>query len=269
MREFEHPKFLFDEIPSRLVTRWERIVLFMLIIPAIDLRNGLVVRLFQGNFDQEKVYSADPVKVAKRWAGGGAKFLHIVDLDGASSGVPKNLNLVKEIANKTGMPFEFGGGVRNLKTVSQLLDLGAERVVLGTKAAMDAQFLKKAWKKFGEKIIVSIDAKGGKVLTQGWNSGAAKTTLDFARELKKMGFKQVIYTDISRDGTLSGPNILGIRELLEETGLKVIASGGVAALEDLFKLKKLEKQGLAGVIVGKALYEGRFTLVEALKLSAD
>jgi len=239
----------------------------MLIIPAIDLRNGSVVRLFQGNFDQEKVYSAHPVEVAKHWARQGAKFLHIVDLDGASSGAPKNLNFVKEIADKTGMPFEFGGGVRNLKTISQLLDLGAERVVLGTKAAMDAQFLKKAWKKFGEKIIVSIDAKGGEVLTQGWNSGIAKTTLHFAKELKKIGFKQIIYTDISRDGTLSGPNIPGIKQLLKESGLKVIASGGVAVLEDLLKLKKLKKQGLVGVIVGKALYEGRFTLLEALKLS--
>ncbi len=238
-----------------------------MIIPAIDLRGGKVVRLFQGKFNQEKVYSRDPVKVAKHWARQGAQFLHIVDLDGALSGTPKNLNVVKEIAGRVGIPFEFGGGVRNMETISQLLGLGAQRVVLGTKAASDARFLKKAWKKFGEKIIVSIDVKDGKVLTQGSRMGAAKTTLDFAAELKKAGVKQLIYTDISSDGALSGPNIEGIKELLEETGLSVIASGGVSVLEDLLKLKKLEKLGVIGVIVGKALYEGKFTLTEALKIN--
>ncbi len=238
----------------------------MLIIPAIDLRGAKVVRLFQGKFNQEKVYSSDPVKVAKHWARQGAKFLHIVDLDGASSGAPKNLEVLKEIIARVGIPVEFGGGVRSIETISQLLALGVERVILGTKAAADEEFLKKAWKKFGEKIIVSIDAKDGKVLTQGWNRKVAKKTLDFAGDLKKIGFKQIIYTDISKDGTLAGPNILGIKELLKLTGLKVIASGGVSDLKDLVKLSKLKKQGLSGVIVGKALYEGRFTLVEALKL---
>lgn len=239
----------------------------MLIIPAIDLRNGKVVRLFQGKFDQEKVYSSDPVKIAKHWARQGAKFLHIVDLDGAASGEPKNLAVVKKIIDQVGIAVEFGGGVRDMTTISKLLDLGVQRVILGTKAAKDVKFLKKAWKKFGEKIIVSIDAKGGKVLTQGWNCAATKTTLDFAKELKEIGFNQVIYTDISKDGTLAGPNILGIKELLKSTGLNVIASGGVSGLPDLVKLNKLVKPGLVGVIVGKALYEGKFTLVEALKLN--
>ena len=238
----------------------------MLIIPAIDLRNGLVVRLFQGKFSSEKVYSHDPIKVAKHWAKQGAQFLHIVDLDGASSGSFKNLEVVKEIVHKVGIPFEFGGGVRDLKTILTLLKLGCARVILGTKAASDIQFLRKAWKKFGEKIIVSIDAKCGKVLTQGWNCEVAKTTLVFAKELKTIGFKQLIYTDISKDGTLSGPDISGIKELLKEAQLNVIASGGVSDLKDLIKLNKLEKQGLSGVIVGKALYEGKFTLVEALKI---
>jgi len=238
----------------------------MLIIPAIDLRNGKVVRLFQGKFDQEKVYSADPVKVAKHWARQGAKFLHIVDLDGASSGSLKNIEVVKKIIDQVGIGVEFGGGVRSTETISQLLSLGVERVILGTRAASDAKFLKQAWKKFGAKIIVSIDVKCGKVQTQGWNCGVAKTALVFAKELKIIGFKQLIYTDISKDGTLTGPNILGIKELIKETGLKVIASGGVASLKDLLKLKKLQKNGCAGVIIGKALYEGKFTLVEALKL---
>ncbi len=238
----------------------------MLIIPAIDLRNGKVVRLFQGKFNQEKIYSSDPVKVAKHWAKQGAKFLHIVDLDGASSGVSKNLEVLKNIITQVGVPLEFGGGVRSIETISELLELGVERVVLGTRAANDAQFLKKAWKKFGEEIIVSIDAKEGKVLTQGWNKSSSKTTLDFAEELKEVGFKQVIYTDISKDGALVGPNILGIKELIRKTGLDVIASGGVASLKDLVKLNSLAKKGVSGVIVGKALYEGKFTLAEALKL---
>jgi phosphoribosylformimino-5-aminoimidazole carboxamide ribotide isomerase len=239
----------------------------MLIIPAIDLRGGKVVRLFQGKFNQEKVYSADPVKVAKHWAKQGAKFLHIVDLDGASSGILKNIEVVKKIIDQVGVGVEFGGGVRNIETISKLLSLGVQRVILGTKAASDAKFLNQAWKKFGEKIIVSIDAKCGKVLTQGWNCGVAKTTLVFAQELKTIGFKQLIYTDISKDGTLGGPNISGIKELIKETGLKVIASGGVASLKDLLKLKKLQKNGCSGVIIGKALYEGKFTLTEALKLT--
>ena len=238
----------------------------MLIIPAIDLKDGKVVRLFQGRFDRQNVYSADPVKVAKHWAKQGAKLLHIVDLDGASSGAFKNIEVVKKIIAQVGIGVEFGGGVRNLETISQLLSLGVERVILGTRAASDGKFLKQAWKKFGKKIIVSIDAKCGKVLTQGWNCGVAKTSLVFARELKTVGFKQLIYTDISKDGTLAGPNISGIKELLTETQLSVIASGGVSSLKDLMKLSKLKKQGLSGVIIGKALYEGKFTLAEALKL---
>lgn len=238
----------------------------MLIIPAIDLMGGKVVRLFQGKFNRQKVYSVDPVRIAKHWAKQGAKFLHIVDLDGASSGALKNIKVLKKIVNQAGIGVEFGGGVRSMEAISKLLSLGVARVILGTRAASDAKFLKQAWKKFGEKIIVSIDAKCGKVLTQGWNCKAAKTTLIFAKELKAIGFKQLIYTDISKDGTLSGPNISGIKELLKETQLRVIASGGVSDLKDLIKLNKLSQQGLSGVIIGKALYEGKFTLAEALKV---
>jgi phosphoribosylformimino-5-aminoimidazole carboxamide ribotide isomerase len=237
----------------------------MLIIPAIDLRGGKVVRLFQGEFNQEKVYSSDPVKVAKHWAKQGAKLLHVVDLDGASSGSPRNIEVLKKIIEQVGIGVEFGGGVRGLTTISRLLDLGVERVILGTKAAGDKKFLAQVWKKFGQKIIVSIDAKCGKVLTRGWKSQTSKTVLDFAQELKVLGFKQLIYTDISKDGTLSGPNISGIKELLKETQLSIIASGGVSGLPDLVKLKKLQKAGLSGVIIGKALYEGKFTLTQAQK----
>ncbi len=235
----------------------------MLIIPAIDLRGAKVVRLFQGKFNQEKIYSADPAQVAKDWVRQGAKFLHIVDLDGAASGALKNTEVLKSIIEQIGIGVEFGGGVRNLATISKLLNLGVQRVILGTQAASDEKFLKQAWKKFRERVIVSIDARGGQVLTQGWNLRAAKTTLGFARELKTIGFKQLIYTDISRDGTLTGPNISAIKELLKKTQLKVIASGGVSVLKDLVKLHQLEKNGLSAVIIGKALYEGKFTLTQA------
>jgi phosphoribosylformimino-5-aminoimidazole carboxamide ribotide isomerase len=237
----------------------------MLIIPAIDLRGGKVVRLFQGKFDQEKVYSLDPVKVAKHWAKQGAKFFHIVDLDGAASGAPKNIGALKRIIDQVKVGVEFGGGVRSIDTISKLLSLGVMRVILGTRAASDAKFLKQAQKRFGDKIIVSIDAKDGKVLTRGWNSGVAKTALAFAKELKAIGFKQLIYTDISKDGTLAGPNIAGIKEMLKATQLKIIASGGVADLKDLTRLDKLKKAGLSGIIIGKALYEGKFTLAQAQK----
>jgi phosphoribosylformimino-5-aminoimidazole carboxamide ribotide isomerase len=202
----------------------------MLIIPAIDLKGGNVVRLFQGKFDRQKIYSADPVKVAKHWVRQGAKFLHVVDLDGASCGKPGNLGAVKKILSQVGVPLEFGGGVRSIEAIS------------------------------------GIDAKADKVLTQGWMNATSRTIPEFAAELKSLGFKQVIYTDVSRDGALVGPNIAGIKELIRKSGLDVIASGGISSLKDLLKLKSLQKKGVSGVIVGKALYEGKFTLMEAIAL---
>jgi len=240
----------------------------MLIIPAIDLQDGCVVRLVQGKSDK-KIYSRDPVKTAKHWIKQGAQFLHIVDLDGATTGTPKNLDIVKNIAANVDVPIEFGGGVRNIEIIRLLLkECGIKRVVLGTKAVLDSAFLKKVYKEFNDRIIVSIDAKQETVLTKGWRSAEKGiNVVEFANTLKDLGFKQIIYTDTMKDGTLTGPNIKAIKALLKETGLKVIASGGISVLDDIFKLKKLEKQGVSGVIVGKALYEGKFTLAEAIKLS--
>lgn len=238
----------------------------MLIIPAIDIKDGCVVRFVQGKLDK-KIYSKDPVKTARHWQRLGAKLLHIVDLDGAESGIPLNLNLVKEIVKDIDIPIEFGGGVRSLDLIKELLQEGVFRVVLGTRAVQDANFLKKAFAQFKDKIIVSIDAQENQVLIQGWNTSAKdQGVLEFARLLKAIGFKQVIYTDTSRDGTLKGPNLKDTKRLLKETGLKVIASGGVSHLDDIRRLKLLEKKGLVGIIIGKALYEGRFTLPQALKL---
>lgn len=238
-----------------------------MIIPAIDLQDGCVVRLVQGKLNK-KIYSRDPVKTARHWVKQGAQLMHVVDLDGAFSGEPKNLGIVKEIAASVDAGIEFGGGVREIGTIKALIDSGIRRVVLGTRAAQDADFLKEAFKKFKKKIIVSIDARDTEVMVGGWSNPDKRLDLTtFACSLKKMGFQEIIYTDTLKDGTLSGPNIKGIKGLLKETGLRLIASGGIASLEDLIRLKKLEKEGLTGVIVGKALYEGKFTLSEALRLN--
>jgi phosphoribosylformimino-5-aminoimidazole carboxamide ribotide isomerase len=240
----------------------------MLIIPAIDLKDGCVVRLVQGKFADQKIYSRNPLETAKGWVKQGAKLLHLVDLDGAAEGEPKNLEIAKDIARHLDIPVEFGGGVRKIETIRALLAAGIQRVVIGTKAVEDKAFLKKALSEFKDKILVSIDAKEGRVAIKGWQESRSDVeVIKFALSLKAMGFRQIIYTDTLRDGTLSGPNIKGIKSLLEKTGMPIIASGGVSALSDLKKLKKLEKEGLAGVIIGKALYEGKFTLTEALKLS--
>ncbi|MDD2680007.1 MAG: 1-(5-phosphoribosyl)-5-[(5-phosphoribosylamino)methylideneamino]imidazole-4-carboxamide isomerase [Candidatus Omnitrophica bacterium] len=239
----------------------------MLIIPAIDLKDGCVVRYVQGR-SNKKVYSRDPLKVARHWVAQGAEFLHLVDLDGAFSGTPKNLAIIKAIARQIKVPVECGGGIRSLKAIADILATGVSRVVLGTKAVEDKEFLAQAFKKFKHKVIVGVDAKSGLVMVRGWKSGHKKTAAaDFSLSLKKLGFKELIYTDTLKDGTLAGPNIKEIKRLLKLTGLKIIASGGISSLGDLHKLKSLEKEGVSGVIIGKALYEGRFTLPQALKFS--
>lgn len=239
--------------------------LLMLVIPAIDIKEGNVVRFVQGSLDK-KIYSRDPVRTASHWVRQGAKLLHVVDLDGASCGSLKNLEVVREIVNKQAVPIQFGGGVRKIEVIKRLLDYGIWRVVISTKAVEDRTFLERAFRKFREKVIVSMDARGNQLLIKGWKAPArAIDVLTFVKRLKEIGFKELIYTDISKDGTLKGPNIRAIKKLLKEGKIKIIASGGVSSLEDIRKLKVLQRQGLIGVIVGKALYEGRFTLAEALK----
>lgn len=240
----------------------------MLIIPAIDLKDGYVVRLIQGNLRAQKIYSQDPVKTAKHWVRQGAELIHVVDLDGATTGVLKNLEIVKKIAKAVPIPVEFGGGVRKIETIRLLLDYGIYRVVLGTKAIEDRNFLKQAFSEFKNKVIVSLDAKDKQVLVRGWReSSKSCDLLTLVNDLKGMGIKQLIYTDILKDGTLEGPNIKAIKTLLKQTGMDVIASGGISSLDDIRRLKLLENKGLIGIIVGKALYEGKFTLTEALNLT--
>jgi len=237
----------------------------MLIIPAIDLKDGCVVRFTQGRFNKKK-YSRNPLKTARHWVSQGAKFLHIVDLDGALTGKPKNLSFVEEIVKNVSVPVQFGGGIRDIETIKKILKIGVGRVVLGTKAIEDKNFLKRAFSLFKEKIIVSVDAQKSQLLVEGWQKSKKNLDLlDFVNYLKELGFKEFIYTDTIKDGTLSGPNIKMIKKLLK-IGLRMIASGGISSLEDIFKLKTLEKNGLIGIIIGKALYEGKFTLKEALKI---
>ena len=239
----------------------------MLIIPAIDLKDGCVVRFVQGRLDK-KVYSRAPLKTAKHWIKQGAELLHIVDLDGAFSGIPKNLDIVKNIVRNVDVPIQFGGGIRKIEMIKALLDLGIQRVVLGTKAIEDKGFLKKAFSKFKERVIISIDAKGERILTKGWQASYRnKGVSEFGRILREVGFKQMIYTDTLKDGTLKGPSIKYAKKLLKETGMKIILSGGISSLKDIRRIKLLENQGLIGVIVGKALYEGMFTLPQASKIA--
>lgn len=237
----------------------------MLIIPAIDLKDGRVVRLYQGRFKYERIYSNDPINTARLWQRQGAKYLHVVDLDGARLGKICHKDIIKKIAKSVKIPVEFGGGLRTVDSIKNILNCGVERVVLGTKS-QDLNFLRKILKRFRQRIIVSVDARNYAIRINGWQRGYKKSgIIKFISLLEDIGFKQIIYTDIIRDGTLKGPNIEMVKRILKNSGLSVIASGGISSLSDISRLKKLNKVGLSGVIVGKALYEGRFTLRQALK----
>ncbi len=238
----------------------------MLIIPAIDLIEGRCVRLRQGKLSSERVYSREPVAVAELWELKGAKKLHIVDLDGAFEGEPQNLKIVKRIAKSVKIPIQFGGGVRSLKTIREVLDCGVEYVILGTTAISKPEFVKRAIKRFGKRIMVSIDASNLKVRVRGWEKKTRKTAPILAKEMAKLGVKSIIFTDIKRDGTLKGPNISQIKKMLKAIDIPLIVSGGISSLEDIKRLKLLEKKGLFGVIMGKALYTGRIDLEKAIEI---
>jgi len=238
----------------------------VLIIPAIDLREGQCVRLLQGDPSQMTVFSDDPVETAKQWEELGAPIIHLVDLDGAFVGEPQNLNVVEEIARAVSVPLQLGGGVRSMDTIEKVLAAGVERVILGTAAIAEPDLVKEACRRYGERIAVGIDSKDGLVAVEGWEATVEKTFLELGREVKSWGVSRIIFTDTRRDGTMRGPNLAGIRLLAEEVGLKIIAAGGVSSMEDLWALKELEPLGLEGVIVGKALYMGTVDLREAVNL---
>ena len=240
----------------------------MLIIPAIDLRHGKCVRLAQGRKDASTAYDRDPIDVAKRFEADGAKMLHVVDLDGAF-GDEKSRNRVvaKRIISAVSIPVQFGGGLRSIDDVKELISGGTSRVVIGTLAAESQETLEKLVELFGSSVVVGIDARDGQVMTRGWEARGLVSALALARRVAAAGIERIVYTDVSRDGMLAGPNIEQTCAIGRESGLKVTASGGVSSLEDLRRLKNLGERWVDSAIVGKALYEGLFTLKEALQIS--
>lgn len=239
-----------------------------IIYPAIDIRDGNCVRLIQGDYNQETVYGNSPLEMAKRFADAGAQWIHTVDLDGAKAGRRVNDQHVINIAQQLGVKVQVGGGIRSEEDVAAYLNNGVDRVILGSSAINDPEFTKAMLNKYGEKIAIGIDARDGYVATEGWLETSKVTAEALAKELARHGAEVFIFTDISRDGMLSGPNTEAIAQLARATGKEVIASGGVSSLEDLSHLKQFEKDGIAGAIVGKALYTNQFTLQEALKRGA-
>lgn len=239
----------------------------MLVIPAIDIKGGKCVRLVQGRMDQETVYSDNPVEVAKKWVSMGAEYLHLVDLDGAVAGEPKNVDTIEAIADAIRIPFQVGGGIRDIDTINLYMSIGAARVILGTIAYKDPYFVRDACEKHNGQIVVGIDARDGKVAIKGWEEVTEKTAADLAKELEGVGVAGIIYTDISRDGMLKGPNLEGTKALAQSVKIPIIASGGVSNIEDIKRLKELEPFGVAGVITGKAIYTGSLDLKEAIRVA--
>jgi len=237
----------------------------MIVIPAIDIRGGRVVRLAQGKADRQTVYSGEPVDVARAWADKGAGLLHVVDLDGAIDGKFNNLESIKKMAAAVDAGIELGGGLRDEAVISDLLSSGIKRVVVGTRA-VDKEFLGNLLARFAERIVAGLDARDGFVYTKGWTSKTNIRARDLVRDIAGMGVKTVIYTDISQDGMLKGPNIEGLKEILAAAEIDVIASGGISDIEDVKRLKALESDGLTGMIIGKALYEKRIDLKEAISI---
>ena len=232
------------------------------IIPAIDLRNGKCVRLYKGDYDRETVYSEDPVAMAKHWQSLGATRLHVVDLDGARSGLPMNSIVISGIVQALNIPVELGGGIRDLDTVELMLNLGLQRVILGTAAVENPGLVHDACARYGQGIVVGIDADDGYVKTRGWKEKSTVTAIDLARQMEALGARRFIYTDISRDGTLTEPNFESTAQLNDSINSPVIASGGVASVEHLLQLNQL---GVEGAITGQALYTGRLDLKDAIQ----
>ena len=237
----------------------------MNIIPAIDLINGKAVRLLKGDYEKVTVYSDDPAAVAESFEKAGAKYLHVVDLDGAKDGTTANFETIKKIIGKTDLSVEVGGGIRTLERVRQYIDIGVDRVIIGTAAVTDPDFLREAVKLYGEKIVVGVDIKDGFVAIKGWLEISELSCKEFCKKLEDLGVKTIICTDISKDGMMSGTNRELYRELYDEFELNIIASGGVSSMEDIAVLSNM---GLFGAIVGKAIYTGAIELSDAIKLAA-
>ena len=230
----------------------------MIIFPAIDIRGGRCVRLTEGRFDQETVFADDPSEMAARWSAAGAEYLHVVDLDGALAGAGRNLPAIQKILEHASMPVQVGGGIRSLAAVAELLELGVSRVILGSAAVREPQLVAEACREFPGQVVVGIDAKDGKAAIEGWGVSGGIDAVELALKMAAIGVEHIIFTDISRDGKLSGA-----------CGVKIIASGGVASLEDIRRLQQRASSGIEGCIIGKAIYTGAIDLREALQVAKE
>lgn len=239
----------------------------MIIIPAIDLKDGRCVRLAQGDFSRVTVYSDDPVGVARKWQENGAERIHVVDLDGSLIGSPQNTDVIRSIVAEVGLPIEVGGGIRDMKTIEAYIGMGVNWVILGTMALRDKGFVREACGAYKGEIILGIDANDGKVAIQGWTEQTSESAIDIAKGYEGYGLAAIVYTDIKRDGMETGVNMEATRELARSIDIPVIASGGVSSIEDISRLREIEKFGVIGVIIGRALYSGAVSLKEAISLS--
>ena len=241
----------------------------MIIFPAIDIRDGKCVRLVEGRFDQETIFAEHPMDMAVRWVKEGAEFLHLVDLDGALAGKSVNLDIVASIAKEVAVPVQLGGGIRTLEHIEKVLAAGVARVILGSVAVRQPELVKAACKHYGERIVVGIDARNGQVAVEGWGITGGIGAEELAKRMAAVGVARIIYTDISRDGTLAGVNVPATSALAKAAGIPVIASGGVSGMADILAVKAAEKDGVEGVIVGKAIYIGSLSLPEAIKAARE
>lgn len=250
----------------------------MIVFPAIDLRGGRCVRLTQGEPDDETVYGEDPTAIARRWVEAGARWLHVINLDGAlagglgdesdACGLPINLCRLRDIAAQTSVPIQFGGGLRTVEDIDLVLSLGASRVILGTVAVRQPEWVSQALERFGaERIVVGMDARNGLVATQGWQETSRLKVVELGRQMRQRGVRWVVYTDIQRDGMLSGVNVSATSNLAIQSGLSVIAAGGVASLDDVRAVQAVESSGVVGVVIGKALYTGDVDLAQAISVA--
>lgn len=238
----------------------------MIVIPAIDLKAGRVVRLEQGDLEKDTIYNTDPAEVAAGWEAVGAELIHIVDLDGAVSGMPVNQEAVLSIRSRVKARLELGGGIRDIETAKYYIDRGVDRIILGTVARKNPELVIEACKRFPGKIVVGVDARAGRVAVEGWTEDTEMEAAELAKKFEDAGVSEVIYTDIERDGMLTGLAFDSLREFSERVNLPVIAAGGVSGIEDIKKILPLEKTGVKGVITGRAIYEGRLDLREAIEL---
>ena len=239
----------------------------MIIFPAIDLKDGKCVRLTEGRFDSQIVFSDEPAQMAVRWQNEGAQYLHLVDLDGALTGESKNIEVIKKIISVVKIPVQLGGGIRNMQSIENMLSVGVTRVILGSIAVSQPELVRVAVKEYGEQIVIGIDARDNQVAVEGWGVSGDIAAGELARRMADSGVSRIIFTDISRDGRLNGVNAKASAKLAKDSGLAVIASGGVASIEDIKLLKTYEKVGIEGCIVGKAIYTGALDLAQAIKLA--